>query len=167
MKAIKLLRKQEGLTLIEVLLSITILSIILFSFMRFFLQAGNFTNLNEKKTVAVNVARNVLMFMKQQSFIEIKDKIAKLPEENGHFNLYICDNKYQYFNNTETPLTSCKSIQINNEDYKVSLYSNLEDCKAEGNCNYYIPITVEVRWSIRDKIYKTTIDGTIESEDLR
>ena len=79
-EGVNLLKKREnsenGLTLIEVLISISILGILLIVFMRFFLQAGTFTNLNEKRTVGINVARNALMFMEKQNFLKVKNDFA-------------------------------------------------------------------------------------------
>lgn len=63
MKFFKILSSSKGLTLIEVLVSLTILSIILLGIMNFFNQAYSYTNSNQKKTAAINVARNALTYM--------------------------------------------------------------------------------------------------------
>lgn len=57
-------RNQRGLTLIEVLLSIVILSIILGTFMKFFPQMGLMNKQNETKQQAVNLAKKELMYWK-------------------------------------------------------------------------------------------------------
>ena len=77
----KYLRNQTGLTLLEVLLSITILGIVLISFLSFFNQAYSYTNKNENKTIGINVARNVLYYIEQQDFTSI-EKIY-FPEESS------------------------------------------------------------------------------------
>ena len=55
------MNNQKGISLLEVLLSITILSIITLSILSFFNQAYDYTKRNEDKTVGINVARNVLI----------------------------------------------------------------------------------------------------------
>lgn len=67
------MRCEKGLTLIEVLISITILGIIMTSFLSFFNQAYSYTKTNEDKTVGINVARNVLYYFEQQDFKKIKE----------------------------------------------------------------------------------------------
>jgi type II secretory pathway pseudopilin PulG len=54
------LKNEKGITLLEVLLSITILSIIFISFMSFFPQMGFMNKQNEDKTQAVNIAKQIL-----------------------------------------------------------------------------------------------------------
>jgi prepilin-type N-terminal cleavage/methylation domain-containing protein len=56
----KQVQNEHGFTLLEVLLSITILGIILLSFFQFFGQSMIFSNKNEAKLQAVNVARQVM-----------------------------------------------------------------------------------------------------------
>lgn len=186
MNPIKKLQHQEGITLIEVLLSITILGIILLTFMHFFLQAGTFTNANQKKTVAVNVARNALMFMEKQNFLVLKDDFLKINDgeassSDHSLHLKICNNQYEYKN--EKINAGCEPIKINNVPYEVLVSTdNMDDCyngnsktpnQSESNknkkstCNYYIPIKVEVRWAVNDKEYQTSVEGTVKSEDLR
>ncbi|KAB2338726.1 prepilin-type N-terminal cleavage/methylation domain-containing protein [Cytobacillus depressus] len=57
-------QNQKGLTLIEVLLSIVILSIILGTFIKFFPQMGLINKQNETKQQAVNLAKKELMYWK-------------------------------------------------------------------------------------------------------
>jgi prepilin-type N-terminal cleavage/methylation domain-containing protein len=57
----KYIPNEKGLTLVEVLISIVILSIILLSFMRFFPQMGYLNKQNEDKTQAINSAKEILI----------------------------------------------------------------------------------------------------------
>ena len=52
-------KNQQGITLIELLLSIVILSIISLSMYTFFIQAANFSSHNNDRLVAINIARGV------------------------------------------------------------------------------------------------------------
>lgn len=56
-----ILRSQKGVTLLEVLLSIVILTIILASIMNFFPQMGLMNKLNVEKIQGVNLANEVLL----------------------------------------------------------------------------------------------------------
>jgi prepilin-type N-terminal cleavage/methylation domain-containing protein len=161
---------QDGMTLLELLASVTILSIILLSFLKFFIQGYHFTNLNQKKTVGVNVARNVLMYMEKESFIAMRNEFegvnkGEVKPENQYLRVVVCNDSYKYFRPNETIPAFCQPITINNLPYKVFVYSEKAD--PEENVNYFIPITVEVRWEINGNEFHTDVDGTIQSEDIR
>ncbi len=167
------LTDQKGLTLIELLVSITILGILLLSFMNFFLQAGTYTNYNQKKTVGVNVARNVMMFMEKQSYLEMRNYFYDVNIENKEsdskfFKLYICNDQYKYVSN-ETPNKppNCENIKINGLEYEAFIYSENTNGQDKDNVDYYIPLDVEIRWNINEKNYETRVEGTIKSEDVR
>ncbi|MGE6751870.1 type IV pilus modification PilV family protein [Rossellomorea sp. NPDC071047] len=176
MKLLKIYKNNRGFTLIELLVSITILGIVLLSFMNFFLQSSTYTNGNQKKTVGVNVARNVLMFMEKQDFLETRDFFyevntgSKSPKDE-YLKLFICGDEYQTFSNlsTETEMIdSCpgkKYIHINGLEYETEIYSG--EVTNLDELDYYIPITIEVRWNINDREYSTTVDGKVKSEDIR
>lgn len=57
----QLLRNEKGLTLIEVLVSIVILSFVLMTTMSFFPQMGLLNNQNTLKTQGINTAKEVLL----------------------------------------------------------------------------------------------------------
>jgi prepilin-type N-terminal cleavage/methylation domain-containing protein len=168
----KILNSSKGLTLIEVLLSLTILGIILIGSMKFFTQAYSYTNMNQKKTAAINVARNAMMYIENESFIEIRQKFEDDPEEE--LTLMICDHPgdkddpndpYGKFWKEQTPGPSCSPITVNNVEYEVKIRADSN--KNNYDRNYVLPITVEVKWVINGKEYKTGIEGVMKSEDIR
>jgi prepilin-type N-terminal cleavage/methylation domain-containing protein len=185
LKVIKIFNDNKGLTLIELLVSITILGIVLLSFMNFFLQAGTYTNLNQKKTVAINVARNVMMFMEKQSYLDTRNFFYEVNSgdtapDQKYYKLYICNHEYQIFENDKAPCKNSSLISINDLDYTANIFSESvpgfikdEENTASGKTDviqqsdYYIPITVEIRWKIDDREYHTELDGKIKSEDIR
>lgn len=63
---LKGINKQDGFTLIEVLVSIVILSIILTTFFSFFSQSLIFSGKNEEKLVAYNLASKTLKIVEQR-----------------------------------------------------------------------------------------------------
>ena len=176
MKLIKILKNNRGLTLIELLVSITILGIVLLSFMNFFLQSSTYTNSNQKKTVGVNVARNVLMFMEKQDFLEIRNFFNEVntgqhSPEDDFLALFICNDSYLTFSNSaaESEISQAcpqkKNITVNGLEYEASISS--EEVSSSEELKSYIPITVKVRWTIDDHEYSTTLDGKVKSEDIR
>lgn len=164
MKFIKMISSSKGLTLIEVLVSLTILSIILLGIMNFFSQAYSYTNLNQKKTAGINVARNALSYMEQSagedSFISIQNLINNNPDTTGH--LLVCNNQYKILWNNATD-AACSPIRINNVDYEVVVTPTIN----EEYSNFLIPIEVTVTWNVRNNPYSTSVEGAIKSEDLR
>ncbi|WP_421380217.1 type IV pilus modification PilV family protein [Bacillus salacetis] len=172
MKLSNILRNNQGLTLIEVLVSVTILSTVLLVFLNFFFQAGTYTNMNQKKTVAVNVARNALMYMEGQSFLETKREFAGVNEgstgQDDHFLLLkICNDAYKTFPSGEAIPSNCRDITINETAYEVDIRSEEVSSRNEEELDYYIPIIAEVRWTANEKEFSTTVDGTVKSEDIR
>ncbi|EIJ79052.1 hypothetical protein PB1_15879 [Bacillus methanolicus PB1] len=166
----KFLHNSKGLTLIEILVSLTILGIIMIGCMKFFTQAYSYTNMNQKKTAAINVARNAMMYIENESFIEIRQKFEEDPKEE--LTLMICDNPedkddpndpYEKFWNGEAPGSSCSPITVNDIKYDVKVRADLD----KDNRDFFLPITVEVQWVINDKENKIEIEGVMKSEDIR
>lgn len=165
MKFFKILSSSKGLTLIEVLVSLTILSIILLGIMNFFNQAYSYTNSNQKKTAAVNVARNALTFMEQStgtnSFIAIRERLVKNEKSSG--TLQICNSEYMLIWKGDATPTDCSPVTINNIPYHVSIVPTLD----KKYTDYFIPLTVKVDWKVNKREYTTSVEGAIKSEDLR
>lgn len=161
----KYLKGEKGLTLVEILASLTILGIITIGTINYFSQAYFYTNMNEKKTAAVNVARNALMYMEKQNFIMMKDRFEKNADEQ--LTLLICSDeggeKYRFFGKDEKIDSNCKQIRINNIDYDVTISSSIDT----DYDSFIIPLTVDVHWEINKKDFQTTLEGVIKSEDIR
>ena len=66
----KLVRNEKGVTLIEVLATVVILSIILVSVMNFFPQVGLINNVNGEKSQAISTAKQVLIDWQNDSGVE-------------------------------------------------------------------------------------------------
>lgn len=156
------IQSDKGLTLIEVLVSVTILGIVLLAFLQFFIQANTFTNQNLKKTVGVNVARNALMYIENDSFLEVKNRFI----ENEENYLFVCSNGYQYDVNP-TPPGLCNFIKINNLPYEVSYKAIGDKAVWSKRESSVIPMEVEVRWEINGRAFNTTLEGKVTSEDIR
>ncbi|CAM3478435.1 prepilin-type N-terminal cleavage/methylation domain-containing protein [Paenibacillus lupini] len=68
MKWIRYGAKESGLTLVEVLASLVVLSVVSLVLTSFFTNALSYAKGNQSKTVMVNLARNALFYMEKQSF---------------------------------------------------------------------------------------------------
>lgn len=73
---------QKGTTLVEVLLSIVILTIVLTSIMNFFPQMGMINKQNENKTQAISLAKKVLI--EEWQTIYIKDQFSEWVKDNNN-----------------------------------------------------------------------------------
>jgi prepilin-type N-terminal cleavage/methylation domain-containing protein len=161
MKLKKILKNNNGLTLLEVLVSLAILGILLIGAMKFFTQAYSFTSSNQNKTIAINVARNAIMYMERQSFIEIRKNFDDSPNEP--LVLMICNDRYQLIWPTDTVEPDCSPITINNIKYDVNIQTNTD----EAINSFFIPIKVKVDWEMNNKHETTSLEGVIKSEDIR
>ncbi|MCM3116740.1 type II secretion system GspH family protein [Neobacillus sp. MER 74] len=103
----KLIRNERGVTLIEVLVSIVLLSIIFLSVMRFFPQMGLMNNQNQDKAKAINLAKEVLINWQESS--DVKWFLVKTDQTAGFtptdskvtYNRFYSDPTYYYFETTK------------------------------------------------------------------
>lgn len=163
-------KKDQGFTLIEVLASLTILTLIALPMFSFFTQAYDYTTKNQNNTVGVNVARGVVEFMKKQNFEEMKNLLEATGQpdpSNGlkKTEIYIgtTTNSY-YYSETEVPETN--QIEINSNRYRVSvtLWKN-SDSHLDA---YSIPINVTASWGMNsNNEMKTSLEGAIINETIR
>ncbi len=68
---IKKIDNEKGLTLIEVLVSITLLSIVIITFLSFFTNAFRFNSINDDSIQAMNIAREQQALIKEESWNDI------------------------------------------------------------------------------------------------
>lgn len=94
--------KNKGFTLIETLISITVLSILLLSFLSFFYQSGRIENSNQHQLVAINLAESTLERVKNDGFEQV--------DGPGTYNLTPCDDE----------TADCAPI-INGERYEIAI----------------------------------------------
>lgn len=153
------IKNEKGLTLIEVLLSITILGIVLTTFLAYFNNAYSYTKMNEDKTVGINVARYVLNYFEQQDYTKIKNTF--FPEETSPDPAVVtvadCGNTVPL--NTEPVFnivelcTKMFTTEINGVDYvaEVELWRDINAGDASGTKpdfleNQLIGVNVKINW---------------------
>ena len=178
-------QSQKGVTLLELLLAMTILSIVLLTFTRFFYQAGTYNLSNQNKTVALNVARNAMMFLEKENFIEIRNNFYEgatpVTATGNQLGLHLCKNRDNQtegykLHSSEPPAekppkspVDCRPVSINGGDYYVTVSAGTTPAEEDNAqfYNYYIPVKVKVSWYQNENKKETELEGTIKSEDLR
>ncbi|MBU8916634.1 prepilin-type N-terminal cleavage/methylation domain-containing protein [Bacillus sp. FJAT-29953] len=113
---------QKGLTLVEVLVSIVILSIILMTTMSFFPQMGFINKQNEDKTKAVNTAKEILIDWKGSDKVK-NFLINKQPESDF------------------LPNTVNENVYYISYDFSDSTYYNFKTTRNNYNVNIKIKKT--------------------------
>lgn len=94
-KKMNIFYDKRAFTLIEVLLSVVILSFVVSGMFLFFTNAMTYTAYNQSKTVAVNIARGVIHYMERLDFQTMKayvDKHITEPKPFVHFDASACSN---------------------------------------------------------------------------
>ncbi|WP_162356538.1 type IV pilus modification PilV family protein [Metabacillus mangrovi] len=164
--------KQQGFTLIEVLISITVFSILTLGMLQFFNQALDFTNKNEDKTLGIYVARNMMNFMKQQNFQNINDRYIKTSSDGTVIDKDACSDKmpsgeFVLNQSINEGLSNCPVFftpTVNNRSFAVTVtLSPYKKTDAKDLSDSLIPMTVNVQWEENE----TSLEGYITSEKNR
>lgn len=85
---------EKGVTLIEVLLSITLLSIVIITFLSFFSNAFRFNTINDDSIQAMNIAREQQALIKKLSWSEITTEFTITPEYPDYYIKKVNDDEY-------------------------------------------------------------------------
>ena len=157
----QVMKENKGLTLVEVLVSITILSLIVLPMFSFFSGAYKYKTNNQNNSLATHVARNVLQYMEKQDFNRIKSLI---PESANTFTLTI-DHCSEF-----TSSHTCKDVfqpTINNVTYDdVEVELKLHNDVAYQNLLLHVNVRVSPP---EDQISNDPIvlEGLIAHESIR
>jgi prepilin-type N-terminal cleavage/methylation domain-containing protein len=140
---------EKGFSLIEVLVSLSILSVSVIAISNFFLQSGEISAGNNRKLVATNLARMTLDRV-QQNYASYG---IKVPTGEDTFSLSLCH---------DLPSDECENLYstiINNTKYEITL-SIKESTEKEVDMNL-LPVTVTI--SYLDK--QTSVEGYVAYAD--
>ncbi|MEH7417112.1 type II secretion system protein [Neobacillus drentensis] len=114
----EILKNEKGLTLIEVVVSIVILSIVLISLMSIFPQMSLLNNQNEQKTQAINTAKEVLINWKESQVV--KTFLQSSNQTTGFTPAYVDENiNYTLFSLTK--FTNYYYFETTKDEYKVQI----------------------------------------------
>ncbi|WP_246940886.1 type IV pilus modification PilV family protein [Bacillus pinisoli] len=180
----------KGFTLLEVLVSITILSIVLITLLAFFTQAYSFTNINKDKTVALNIARSVVTYIEKQNFqylqTFLEEQVTASNTENDEKGAFVringesCDNRININKNGQTynfslfqETSSCELVltptingrTYNSDEYFVTVKLRPTPLLPSGDrdplTDYLLHFDVEVNWGSSAPIL---IKGVVSNE---
>lgn len=170
-KLVKLFTYNKGFTLIEVLLSIVIFSILTLGMLALFSQTMTYTQKSENDTLGVYAARNMLNFMEQQSFEEIKrDYVDDLTDVGEGSTVILTDEVCPiWFNGNSDELNQRRerclitfNPNLNNRQLNVSV--ELKKHSDSSLQTSLIPMEILVEW---DEGNESSLEGFITNEKLR
>lgn len=130
---IKILKNEEGVTLVELLAAITILALIVTAFLAFFIQGGKANQMTDEKNVATFIA------------VEEMEQITNLSQQGQTFDKvktnYLKQNSgYNSSKNTDSQL----EVTTSRDGYKVTLnVMNKLDNEENPTNLYHVFVTVE------------------------
>ena len=145
---------ERGFTLVEVLLSVTILGIIFLSVLALFNNTYDYSKRNDSKTVGINVARNVLNYIENQDFSTINH--AYFLGSAGLDKLQITRDTC---NKSPLPADSCENMLqtvVNKVTYRATV--TLTKHQDSDLQNYLIPVEVKIIWNGRE----TSVEGVLK-----
>lgn len=145
------LSKENGFTLIEVLISFVIISIILISFFQLFIFSNQLSNRNQDKLVAINLAKSTMerMIIDPDSFIE--------PPAANPPPAYV--NGQKFYSSSSCTDSDCERLfqpLINNKKYSVIVRAS-QDSKEKTLKLINVFVTVE----LPDTNIKSSVEGYI------
>ncbi|MGD6774335.1 type IV pilus modification PilV family protein [Sutcliffiella horikoshii] len=122
----KLFKEQQGFTLLEVLLSLTILSVVVIGLMSFFHNSYNYVNENEDKAIATQIARNVMNYVEKQNYNKFEGYLSHEVDTSEDVHIIpldktYCDKKVTIKKNNDTLTSESTSDDI-------VLFDNVDRC---------------------------------------
>lgn len=124
----KLFNEQNGFTLLEVLLSLTILSVVVIGLMSFFHNSYNYVNENEDKAIATQIARNVMNYAEKQNYNKFEGYLSYEVDTNENIHIIpldksFCDKKVTINKNSSSPANDSTVDDI-------LLFDNADRCQS-------------------------------------
>lgn len=168
---------RQGYTLVEVLLAISILSIIFLSFFLFFTNAYQYTKENQSKTVGIHAARNAIIYLENQPF----DDVKKLTGQT--ITIDNCSN--QDVATLFADKQACENIlnpKINNVHYQVDVAisdyakedldagspSPIQDLDEDKLQEFVLHTSASIKWKeAKNNRERSSIEGIVVDESLR
>ncbi|GLX69298.1 type IV pilus modification PilV family protein [Paenibacillus glycanilyticus] len=176
MKWIRRGTDESGLTLVEVLAALVILSVVSLVLTSFFTNALTYAKGNQSKTVMVNLARNALFYMEKQSYEPIHTYFANTTNTAITCPVSGCDANVSQLAEDSSILQQILNPNINNVQYTISvIYQRdmhndmLNNSDTKNMAEELLPVLVRV-----EKVNGTAsarnaaeVEGYIASERVR
>lgn len=146
-----MLTNEKGFTLVEILVSLTLLTTLVLSASYFFIQSNTISSYNNQKLVAVNLARSTLERIQLEPSSYITNGIAGSP--------------YSYQSCQTSGRASCQNyrVLINNHEYIVDVALSQDNNEKDLKL---VDIQVDVTLSSSDKSIKSTVEGYIAHDSI-
>ncbi|MGD7044129.1 type IV pilus modification PilV family protein [Jeotgalibacillus proteolyticus] len=166
---IELFSNNKAFSLLEVLVSITLLNIIVFSLLTFFLNSYQFTFSNQDNTVGVNVAKNVVTYIENQDFQHVRDYFHQQGLSELELTIDSCSaviNGSLLFGQEEICRSNFSPV-INNQTYSVFVtlteFEGSNEQETEEMKSELIPIEASVQWE-RKRMEEVLVRGVLRNE---
>ncbi|MEH7129906.1 prepilin-type N-terminal cleavage/methylation domain-containing protein [Neobacillus drentensis] len=133
-----MIRDEKGVTLLEVLIAIVILSFIFLSIMNFFPQMGLINKANEDKAKAVNYANELLIEWKNSESVKDCIKNKNGTSLSGYYNT---DSNYYYYKTSKGGFNAIIKIRKNTDLISTPVTTRLIDIQLFNNRNNMVAET--------------------------
>lgn len=163
------MKNQQGLTLLEVLLSLTLLSIFAIAFGTIITNSTLWDNKNEERHNATILADFCIHYYKGNEHIEIQKLEQRMDKLNQHLLTHPNDKRVQKEVNDLTELYDIKQQLLTNDDFKEACQaSNSKEITIEG-IKYRLLTDISLVHSLEDINYslskiKVTVQSFASSE---
>ncbi|CAM4423262.1 PulJ/GspJ family protein [Paenibacillus tarimensis] len=173
---------EEGFTLIEIMLSVVILSIVGLTMTGFFAQSLANAKGNQSKTVMVNLARNALFYIEKQSFdklagyFDLRDEAEHHPSLTSELCRPAACSVYSALVDHPEVLAAVLNPTVNGITYQImieyqdGLHKQMRDsADRKAIAPYLIPVKVTVKNAAEpdNKRGWTEVEGYITDEAIR
>ncbi|MRX71441.1 prepilin-type N-terminal cleavage/methylation domain-containing protein [Bacillus lacus] len=155
-------KREQGFTLLEVLISVTILGIISLAMLSFFSQSYSYTKKSEESTLGIYTAKNMLNYLERQDFTLISELYAA--EKDADFSLTLhaglhCEAKAKTGERifSEQCSTMFQPL-LNNRSYSITA-KILQPVQKQ----HLLPVMVTSEWNGQS----VTLEGYIVHEKIR
>jgi prepilin-type N-terminal cleavage/methylation domain-containing protein len=139
---------EKGFSLIEVLLSLTILSVSVIGISQFYNQANQISSGNNNKLVATNLARMTLERVQHDySSFDITSTV-------GTYNKTVCQT---------TECQNLYEVTINNIPYNVEI--GVQRQSANEVLVKLFPVKVTIKYEVNNKVRTTAVEGYVKNAD--
>jgi prepilin-type N-terminal cleavage/methylation domain-containing protein len=136
---------EKGFSLIEVLISLTILSVSVIGISQFFSQANQISAGNNSKLVAINLARMTL------ERIQLDYESFKITSDPKTYDKLVCISE---------GCLGLYEMMINNKPYEIKI--EVKDQVGEEAFLNLFPIKVIVQYEMNERIKTTAVEGYVK-----
>jgi len=160
---------EKGLTLVEVVASLLIITIVLLSVAQLVIQSNKTNSINNEKLVVIDLAETILERLKAENHI-VKEAIETASNPDQEVEIPLSSINMENLSTKKIDGKDCYFVEMNHETYQVNAYARKAN-KQEISDFGLRPVVVKVKrveiitngtTSIKDLIGKSEIEGYVE-----